>query len=306
MKEMKNIVHQIIGGILILGITGLFSCGDDGVLLDTTAPTIEMKEPHEAENLPSGEYINFEATLKDDLELATYSLEIHENFEGHAHGRIASQREDPSLLKWSFKESYIVPAGLILYQVVHEDDIEIPENTFAGPYHFIVQAIDASGNATNFQDDSSVELEVYITNDSQPVINITNKENEELDLEEGVLFMVNGDVKDPTLGEYEGMRAIAIVLGEGDHGDHDHNHGGRIAEDDLIDLYLEGDELNQFMVDDAIILDRIFEYIDFTLSQSQLDELIEEEIDHLALSIKVFDEQGNIAVSNTDVHVHMD
>lgn len=300
---MKDKIRNVLFISLILGLAGLFSCDDDMDMIDVTAPSIEVKAPHEGEFLLAGEYLQFEATLTDDLELATYNLEIHENFSGHAHGRIAGSQEDPSLLKWSFKESYIIPAGLIIYQAIHEDDILIPTNTIAGPYHFIVQAIDASGNATNFQDDSAVEMEVYITNDSQPVINITNLENEELDLEVGVVFMVEGDVTDPTIGEYAGMHAIDIVLGEGDH---DHSHDGRVAEDDLIDAYFKEEELDQFMVDGAIILDKVFENINFSLTQDQLDELIAEEIDHLLLSIKVFDEQGNIAVSNTDVHIHMD
>jgi hypothetical protein len=54
------------------------------------------------------------------------------------------------------------------------------------------------------------------------------------------------------------------------------------------------------------MLDKVFEEINFVLSQGQLDELVAEEVDHLMLMIKVHDEQGNIAVSKTDVHVHTD
>jgi hypothetical protein len=60
------------------------------------------------------------------------------------------------------------------------------------------------------------------------------------------------------------------------------------------------------MVDDAIVLELIFQNINFSLTQEQLNGLIAEEVDHLQLMIKVYDEQGNIAVSVTDVHVHMD
>lgn len=303
---MKDIALKIVVVLAILSLAGLYSCGDEGDVLDTKAPEIEVQEPHDMEFLGAGEKLGFEATLVDDLELATYSIEIHENFSGHTHGRIASRQEDPSLLKWSFKESYLVPDGLIVYQAIHKDDIVIPANAMAGPYHFIVQAIDASGNATNFQDDSSVELEVYITNNSQPSISITNIVNEELEMEVGLVFMVEGNVSDPTSGPYAGMHALDIVLGEGSHGDHDHDHGGRIAEEDLIDFYVDEAALDQFMVDEAIILKNVFEQINFTLSQEQMDELIAEDTDHLVLTIKVFDEQGNIAVSNTDVHLHMD
>ena len=117
--------------------------------------------------------------------------------------------------------------------------------------------------------------------------------------------MVKGDITDPTTGDYAGMHSVEVILGEDSHGEHDHDHGGRIAEEDLIDELFEEEALAQFMVDDAIILDKIFETINFTLSQEQLDELLAEEIDHLLLTISVHDEQGNIAVSRTAVHIHM-
>jgi len=284
-------------------LSGIVMNCDDIDLVDTVAPTIEVLEPSVRGFMVAGEYAHFDAKFIDDFELATYNIEIHENFGGHAHGRKAALAEDPSLIKWSYKQSFIIPEGLTLFQAVLEDEIEIPSNTLAGPYHFIVQAIDKAGNATSFQDDSAVELEVYIANDSQPVFNITNLVEGELELEVGTIFMVEGDITDPTTGEFAGMHSLGIVLGEGDiEGDHD--HGGRVASGDLIDVSFEENELQQFMLNDAIMLDKVFEYIDFSLSQAALDVLISEEVDHLLLTISVFDEQGNLAVSNTDVHLH--
>ncbi|MCG8310941.1 MAG: DUF4625 domain-containing protein [Cytophagales bacterium] len=299
--EVKRLFSMIL-----LAAIGLVSCNDDDEPLDVTAPTIEVEEPVMGERFQAGAHAHFEATFKDDIELATYKIDIHENFDGHSHGRIASGAEDPSLIKWTYSESFIIPEGLTLYEAALEDEIEIPSNTVAGPYHFIVQAIDKAGNSTGFQDNSAIEMEVYIVNNSQPVVDITNLENDELEIEVGVLFMAEGNVTDPTTGTYAGMHALEVVLGEGTHDDHDHDHGGRIAEDDLIDQDFEENDLAQFMVDDAIILDKVFESINFTLSKDQLDDLVAEEIDHLILTIKVHDEQGNITVSNTEVHIHQD
>ena len=117
--------------------------------------------------------------------------------------------------------------------------------------------------------------------------------------------MVTGEVADPTTGEYAGMHAMEVVLGEGHDGEHSHDHG-RIAEDDFIDFDVDEASLAEFMVDDVIMLDKVFEHINFTLSQDQLNDLVAEEVDHLLLTIKVHDEQGNIAISITDVHIHMD
>jgi hypothetical protein len=299
----------IWSGILLMLFSMIFmyrcSLGDGGPV-DVTAPTIEVHEPGAGAYLEAGSYINFEAIFKDDFELGSYSIDIHDNFDGHSHGRIARTGTDPSLVKWSFKRSYTIPEGMIIFVAQHDDDIEVAANAMAGPYHFIVQAVDKAGNATNYQDGSTVELEVFITNDSQPIVNITNLENGELDIEVDVLFMVEGDVADPTTGEYAGMHSLEVVLGEGHDPVHQHVHM-RIAEDgyeDLIDVNFEGAELDQFMIDDAIQLDNVFEAINFTLSQAQLDNLVDEGIDHLVLTIKIHDEQGNINMSNTEVHIH--
>jgi hypothetical protein len=267
-----------------------------------------MQEPEEGEYLMAGEYIHFEATFTDDLELGSYSIDIHDNFDGHGHGRIAGTSDDPSLIKWTSKNNYTIPEGSIIYNAQHDDDIEIPANAMAGPYHFIVQAVDKAGNATSYQDGSTVEMEILMMNDSQPVVNITNLVNDELELEQGLVFTVEGDISDPTTGEYAGMHALEVVLGEAHEEEHHHDHG-RVFQDeheDLIDENFEEAELAAFMVDEAIILDQVFEHINFTLSEEQLQELIDEDIDHLQLTLSVHDEQGNITISRTVIHVHMD
>ncbi len=177
----------------------------------------------------------------------------------------------------------------------------------AGPYHFVVQAVDQAGNATNYQDGSTVEFEVLIMNDSQPVVNITNLVEGELEIESGARFIVEGDISDPTTGTYAGMHSMEVLLGEDHEEAHDHVHG-RIEQDEhsnLIDVDYEGSDLEVFMIDGIIQLDLVFESIDFTLSQQQLDELTSEGIDHLLLNLKVRDEQGNMTISRTIVHIHI-
>ncbi len=303
-------MKKIISGVLTVGVVAfllsLSGCNDDSETIDTTAPVIMVEDPVNGEFFAAGTAVHFEAAFTDDIELGSYNIDIHDSFDGHGHGRIAASNDDPSLIKWSFNESFPFADGLKNSDVHLHDEIAIPENTMAGPYHFIVTAVDRSGNATSFQDDSTVEIEIYITNNSMPVVDITNLENDELEIEVGEVFMVTGTITDPTVGTYAGMHALEIVLGEGHHDDHDHNHGGRVADEDLIDFDLDEEELEAYMEGDAIILEKIFEEINFTLTQEQLNELIAEELDHLVLTIKVWDEQGNIAVSFTDVHIHMD
>lgn len=290
---------------MIIILLAIISC-DDLELIDTSAPSIEVEKPLKGDYFHAGKHAIFHAKFVDDFELATFNIEIHENFSEHSHGRITAMDQDPSLIKWAFKQSFLIPEGLTLYQAILEEEIKVPSNALAGPFHYIVQAIDKEGNSTSFQNDSAVELEVYITNDSQPMINITNLIEDELEIEVGVRFMVEGDVSDPTIEDYAGMHSLGVVLGAGLSDNQDHSHGGRIAKVDLIDFHFEEQELIQFMIDGDIILEKVFEYIEFTLSQAHMEDLIAEEIDHLQLTIRVIDEQGNIAVSNTDVHVHLD
>jgi hypothetical protein len=305
---MKRVLVSLLTVSMFIFLWSLTGCNDDSESIDTSAPTIELEDPAYGEFFAAGNSVHFEASFTDDVELGSYKIDIHNNFDGHAHGRIAKTNDDPSLIKWSFSQSFDFTPGLKNSDIhLHDDEqLEIPQNTMAGPYHFIVSAVDKSGNATSNQDDSTVEVEIYITNTSMPLVDISNLANDELEIEVGEVFMVTGTITDPTGGTYAGMHSVEILLGEGHHGEHDHDHGGRIAEEDLIDFDIDEEALGVFMEGDAIVLEKIFEEINFTLSQAQLNELIAEEVDHLQLMIKVYDEQGNIAVSVTEVHVHMD
>ncbi|MDZ7608214.1 MAG: DUF4625 domain-containing protein [Cyclobacteriaceae bacterium] len=295
-------MKKTLYGIMALGfavIAGLSGCGDEEV--DVSGPQIEMAEPAMNEFVDAGSAVHFMAEFKDNIELKTYNIEIHDDFDRHSHGRIAAVQADPSLLKWYFEESFDIPEGSREYSVHLESEIVVAENALAGPYHFIVQAIDASGNATSFDDDSNVEVTIFITNNSMPQATITNLEDGELHIAVNQMFMVEGNITDATTGTYAGMHALDIILGE-ENGDHDHSQGGRLAEEDLIDVTFEEGDLEQFMEGGQIILQKVFESINFKLSQAQLDELTAENVEHLDLKIMAHDEQGNIGISITPVH----
>ncbi len=297
---MRTIILIGTAAIMALALFNLSGCNDDPV--DQSAPVIEVSDPVMNEIFAAGSSIPFKARFEDNMELGTYNIEIHDDFDGHSHGRIAARQTDPSLQKWYYDESFEIPEGKSVFDVDLENEIAIPENTLAGPYHFIVQAIDKAGNATAFDDDSSVELSVFISNTTQPQITITNLDAGELHLEEGVLFIVTGEASDATTGTYAGMHAIDVVLGP-ESEDDQHSHGGRIADENLIEASFEDEQLASLIVDGKIILDKVFEGIGFIPTKTQIDELIADELEHLSLKILVHDEQGNIAISLTPVHL---
>lgn len=300
MKIFTNL--KTIFSLTALAAILLAGCDDeDGENIDNTPPTITVNSPSDDSSLEAGDAVVFDAVFDDNAELSQFNIEIHENFDGHSHGRIAN---DPSLAKYSFKQNFDIPGGTS-YQARLDEEIVISSDAMAGPYHFIVQAVDATGNSTSFQDGSTAEIEVFITNDSQAKIEITNLENDELEIEVGVPFMVEGSVSDPTTtGDYAGIDEIEIVLGEA-HEEHDHDHS-RLAEEDFIDVDMNEETMTDYMVEGKLSLDKVFQEVNFTLSQTQLDELKAEEIDHLELSITVWDKQGNISVSTTEVHIHQE
>ena len=294
---MKSIIYNLL--ILISFSWWLTSC-DETEEIDTTAPSIELFEPGAGEQFAAGSNLEVAATFQDNLNLATFSIDIHNNFDGHAHGRI---KTDPSLLKWSFSESFEISGTSA--NITLSDDITIPAEVMAGPYHFIVQALDADGNATSYDDDSTIEIEIYLTNNSMPQIDALNLVDGELEVEPGVPFTIEGIIMDPTpvTSAYAGIHTIAIMLGEDHEDEHSHDHSsGRLKDEEhLFEVVYEENELAQFETDNGYQLENLMG--SFTLTQAMADAL---ESDHLVLTVQADDEQGNIAISKIPVHIHFD
>ncbi len=281
--------------LLLFGI----ACDDEEVAPDTEAPAIEVSDPVADETFPAGSNIPFNAVFTDDRALGTYSIDIHNNFDEHAHGR---KMDDPALVRFTYKKNFSLPA-----EKVHVADLQseilIPETAVAGPYHFIVQAIDAEGNATSYQDNSTVEIEILVTNTSMAVINITNLEGGELEIEAGQPFVVEGTITDPEHPTLSGFEEIMITLGESDEEHHDHDHG-RKMEGELFEIEIHHEDIGDYENPDGSL--NISGMVNYALDQSAADELLSEEVDHLVLKVKVIDRQGNYSIEKIPVHLHTD
>ncbi|WP_420583416.1 DUF4625 domain-containing protein [Reichenbachiella sp.] len=276
MKKMK------IWLMAILIVPALFSCEDDNDVVDTTAPVITLEDPVSGESIAAGSTMEVHGDLEDDVDLATYSITIHDNFDGHAHGR--------TLEKFNFSESYETEGT----DVHMHQEIEIPATATAGPYHFIVQAIDAAGNATSFQDDSNVEIEIWITSEDAPHIHFTDDSDIEIEELEGVVgeaLAIYGEVE----SESGKLDHVQVVVGhmeeESDHEGHDH---GRVLEDEIFEEEYEVEGETSVMLQDLLANESI------VVSQSDLDEL--EEGEHLYLIVRATDEDGNISRNAIEIH----
>jgi hypothetical protein len=136
---MKTKIYSIV--ICFLPIYSfLFTSCDEG---DTTKPVIELIEPEEAAELRIGSEngIHFEMNLSDNEQLASYKVEIHNNFDNHGHE--TDFRSGSETVPFTFEKAWNV-SGRNTH--VHHHEINIPENATEGKYHLMVYCTDAAGN----------------------------------------------------------------------------------------------------------------------------------------------------------------
>ncbi|MEO9966852.1 MAG: DUF4625 domain-containing protein [Reichenbachiella sp.] len=276
MKKTKNWL------LAILILPAFYSCDDDDTV-DTSAPQITLEDPVNGEAVAAGTAMDVHADLEDDVNLATYSITIHDNFDGHAHGRLLVEN-------FSFSESYEVE-GTDTHVI---QEVNIDAEATAGPYHFIMEAIDAAGNATSFQDDSSIEIEIWITNETMAHIHLMDANDAEIDELEGTLgeaLAIYGEVED----ESGTLDHVLISVGhlEEEAGADGHDHG-RILEDNIFEEEYEVEGETSVLLQDLLANESII------ITQADLDELEEEE--HLYLIVQATDGEGNISRNAIEIH----
>jgi hypothetical protein len=283
---MRNYFNLLLAGFIVLGATSCDKHDDH----DDHAPEIELKEPERWEKFASGDKIHFEALIKDESGISEYEIDIHNDFDSHAHGRLKS----PSLPYFYFDEHFDGEGKKKLD--IHKDiEIKMGETTkfAAGPYHFIVNAINMKEIKTSYADGTTKEVEVYITNDEMPVLegfeeNITNGK---VRINKGETLTFKGIVKDvEEIGKNPGLHEIEIIISEFPEEGHTHDHGGhshRVAA--------------SLPVKEEVKLEGAMEYdlanfpglkIPSTTKHGDYD-----------LKIAMIDEDGNIAVEHFVLHV---
>lgn len=139
-----NIKLSYLFTISLLIFSSLFlSCSDDDG--DTTAPVIKLKAPGEGAILKIGSDVHFELELYDNEMLASYKVDIHNNFDSHTHTRALNS--ESNTIAFSFQKTWDV-SGL-KNASIHHHEIIIPENATPGKYHLMVYCTDAAGNESH-------------------------------------------------------------------------------------------------------------------------------------------------------------
>ncbi len=117
---------------------------------DTTPPTINMASPAEGDEFVIGDDhgIHLDMELSDDEMLATYKVEIHNNFNGHTHTmQKAAGTATDETKPFSFQNTWDISGQKNMH--VHHHEIVIPTNSTPGNYHIMVYCIDDAGNESH-------------------------------------------------------------------------------------------------------------------------------------------------------------
>lgn len=143
--------------LLLISFALILACNKEEV--DDQKPEIDLDIsgafPHNCDTIYFDETFVFKAIFIDNTELGSYSIELHQNFDHHAHSTEVITC-DLSPVKtpvnpFHFIKSYTIPDGSSEYMTNLE--IEVPNgndnNDFdEGDYHFFISLTDKEGWST--------------------------------------------------------------------------------------------------------------------------------------------------------------
>ncbi len=136
---------------IVMLLCALGACNSLSTDKDMTPPEIlpvpESTSPTNCATFHPGGVIPFNYAFTDDVELGSFNLEIHNNFDHHTHSTEAGDcRQDPvkqPVNPWIYNQDFPIPGNLDYYEA--EINIPIPADIDPGEYHFMIRVTDASG-----------------------------------------------------------------------------------------------------------------------------------------------------------------
>lgn len=148
---ITNTSMKIKTPITLMLLCALCACGSNSKEQDKVPPEIipigDYASPRNCQVFQRGGMLPFAYAFGDNVELGSFNLEIHNNFDHHTHSTEAGEcRQDPvkePVHPWIFNKDYPIPANLDYYE--SEIDIPIPSDIDPGEYHFMIRVTDASG-----------------------------------------------------------------------------------------------------------------------------------------------------------------
>lgn len=141
----------------LLAVSVLYSCKKN----DKEKPTYSFSLPGDSVRFTAGESIPFVASFFDNEDLSQYKIDIHDNFDGHDHDKYIAQIWNRILIE-----------NISGTQAEANLSIPIPDSAAAGWYHFLLTAVDRSGNQSEI-----AFRNIYIQNGADtlaPLVNVTS------------------------------------------------------------------------------------------------------------------------------------
>lgn len=146
--------------IYLLSIIGFIACNpDEKEKIDKEKPEISVNFTNAfpancSDTLYLGENFTLKIRFSDNVELGSYNVDIHHNFDHHSHGTDIGLEECTLFAKQSptnpfvFIQDFKIPNGRSSYET--EDLISIPNGDVngdyqEGDYHFHIQVTDQEG-----------------------------------------------------------------------------------------------------------------------------------------------------------------
>ncbi len=153
---MKNLNILVI----VLGLFVVFnSCGNDNEEIDQEKPAIDLTMadafPVNCDTLYFGETFELRMLFTDNVELGSYSVDIHNNFDHHSHSTEVTECDlgdiKDAVNAFAYIEDYEIPEGENEYET--SILITLPTGDSSGlydegDYHFFVSLTDKEGWST--------------------------------------------------------------------------------------------------------------------------------------------------------------
>ncbi|WP_435132991.1 DUF4625 domain-containing protein [Formosa sp. A9] len=157
MKLIKNTLYFLCIALSII------SCStDDETEKDLEKPTITINYdggfPQACEQLKKGQTYVFKARVTDNLALASYSLDLHHNFDHHTHDdqnvpcELGPKKE--AVNQFIYMENFSIDGDLQTYEIAVQ--VTIPNDVDTGDYHCAYSVTDVTG----WQSRTSIDIKI--------------------------------------------------------------------------------------------------------------------------------------------------
>ncbi|SHI94598.1 protein of unknown function [Mesonia phycicola] len=149
--------------VLLLCAISILSCSsDDGIEKDEEKPTITINYedgfPQACTELVKGETYTFKALVTDNQALASYSLDVHHNFDHHTHDDQGEECEleekKEAVNPLIYMENVSLEEAYTTYEITFT--VEIPTDIDAGDYHCSYSVTDETG----WQARTSIDIKI--------------------------------------------------------------------------------------------------------------------------------------------------